>query len=504
MDMPLPFSRLGPYEILGCLGGGGTGRVYKAYEPSLSRHVAIKVLSQELAASPDGVFRFRAAAAAASRVVHPNVVPILGTGQDGPHHYLVMPCIEGPSLADRLDERGSLTWAETGPAAQQILAGLQTAHRLGIVHGNIKPENILLERETGRALLVDSGQGQFTRPRIQEAQSVDQSAAIPYVAPEAFSNEPADVRADLYSFGAVIYRMLTGQMPSPAAGLGADATSTRDGEAGPPVAMAPDVPRGLPRILARLLAPRPEDRYASAEAVLADLQALEPGVLRQQEGRPDGPAISFDVSDLSAGEVPRAGVPEILGIRWLWMLGNRVRGLFRAYAPEMLRDLQTTEQQVAGAIAEYQSRQSQLSQLVRQAERILQHLASRKESFRAAGMEHVEDALEASPHDLAELAVQESRMQEQLAELRMRKARVDAKLVELDQRRNLLLARLEMARARGARAGRSRASRRRTRVLVVGLALSIVTAAYPLLSPAPIHCRWRLRNASVGRCRGHG
>ena len=155
--MSLPFTRLGHYEIVSRIGRGGMGDVYLGYERSLDRKVAIKVLPAELARDGDFVGRFKSEANGAAKLIHPHVVRIYVIGEDAGHHFFAMQYVEGESLAGLLGRKGKLAVDETLRLAEQVLSGLSAAHRQGLVHRDIKPGNILLDREQGRALLGDFG-----------------------------------------------------------------------------------------------------------------------------------------------------------------------------------------------------------------------------------------------------------------------------------------------------------------------------------------------------------
>src|SRR5579863_1205987 len=157
LDSAVPFARLGHYEILGRLGQGGMGEVYLGYERDLDRKVAVKVLPSDLARNSEFVRRFKAEASAAARLIHPHVVQIFLIGEDAGHHYFSMQYVAGESLAGLLHRRKKLAVDETLSLIEQILSGLGAAHKMGLVHRDIKPGNVLLDREQGRALLGDFG-----------------------------------------------------------------------------------------------------------------------------------------------------------------------------------------------------------------------------------------------------------------------------------------------------------------------------------------------------------
>ena len=213
-DEPLPFSRLGHYEIVRRIGRGGMGDVYLGYEAALDRKVAIKVLPADLARSEDFVRRFRTEATAVAKLNHPNIVPIHLIGEDQGHHFYVMQFVEGESLADRLGREARLGVVETLKIVEQALAGLAAAHDQGMVHRDIKPGNILLDSRSGRALLADFGlvKSLETSAGGKTATGVIMGT-VDYISPEQGRGRTVDRRSDLYSIGVLLYRMLSGQLP---------------------------------------------------------------------------------------------------------------------------------------------------------------------------------------------------------------------------------------------------------------------------------------------------
>ena len=154
----LPLDRLGHYQILERIGSGGMGDVYKGYEAKLERYVAIKVLPSALARDEDFVRRFQAEATAVAKLTHANVVPIHFIGQDAGHHFFAMQFIEGERWASALPAGGGCRWSEAAAIVEQCLAGLEAAHAQGLVHRDVKPGNILLDRTSAaEAVLVDFG-----------------------------------------------------------------------------------------------------------------------------------------------------------------------------------------------------------------------------------------------------------------------------------------------------------------------------------------------------------
>lgn len=266
--------RLGPYRLLEYIGRGGMGEVYRGYEEALDREVAVKVLPRELADRPEFVERFRSEAVAAAQVAHPNVVPIYSVGREAGRHYFAMQFVVGESLAERLRRRGRLPLAEALDLGAQILGGLAAAHARGVIHRDLKPGNILIEQGTNRVLLADFG---LSRRLTATGQCVDQDlflGTVEYLAPEQIRGEPADVRSDLYAFGAMLYQMVSGRGPRRAE---TPTGALLEGAFGGPLGLdlaKDDLPGELRRLMDRLTARRPEDRYASCAEALAELKAI--------------------------------------------------------------------------------------------------------------------------------------------------------------------------------------------------------------------------------------
>ena len=189
------------------------GDVYRAYDESLERQVAIKVLPPQFARDGDFVRRFHAEATAVAGLSHPNVVPIYFIGEEHGYHYFAMQYVEGESLAERLSREKRLPVDEALELIGQCLAGLQAAHQRGLIHRDVKPGNILLERHSGRAMLVDFG---LVR-RLNQSAAMTTTGVIlgtvDYTAPEQARGLPVDGRTDIYAAGVLLYQLLCGQLP---------------------------------------------------------------------------------------------------------------------------------------------------------------------------------------------------------------------------------------------------------------------------------------------------
>ena len=268
-DNPAMLGRLGEYEILGIIGSGGFGIVLKGYDRELNRYVAVKVLAPHLAHNAVARKRFAREAQAAAAVVHPHVVAIHTVDPSGKLPYLVMPLIAGESLQDRLNREGCLEVKEILRIGLQVAQGLAAAHAQGVVHRDVKPANILLERGVDRVMLTD-----FGLARAMDDASLTRSTVIAgtpqYMSPEQAQGSPIDHRTDLFSLGSVMYAMCTGHPPFRAETLMGVLRRITDGLPREIRELNPDIPEWLCAIISKLHAANPSDRFQSA-AEVADL-----------------------------------------------------------------------------------------------------------------------------------------------------------------------------------------------------------------------------------------
>lgn len=258
--------KLGNYEVLEIVGAGGMGIVMRAWDPSLRRIVAIKVLASHLANSAAARRRFVREAQAAAAVSHDHVVAIHAVEADHEPPYLVMQYIEGKTLQQRLDGVGPLNVREVLRIGQQTALGLSAAHQQGIVHRDIKPANILLENGVERVRITD-----FGLARAIDDASMTQSGVVAgtplFMAPEQAQGIQLDHRADLFSLGSVLYVMCTGRPPFRSSTMIGVIRRVCDDSPRPIREINPDVPDWLCAVIDRLLAKDPKDRYPSAEEI---------------------------------------------------------------------------------------------------------------------------------------------------------------------------------------------------------------------------------------------
>jgi eukaryotic-like serine/threonine-protein kinase len=261
----------GRYRLGELLGRGGMAEVYRGEDRVLGRPVAVKVLASPRASEPRSVERFRREARAAAGLSHPAVVGVFDTGADGDAHYIVMELIEGRTLAEVLRARGALEPAEAIRIADRVADGLAAAHRVGLIHRDVKPGNIMLTPDRG-VKVMDFGIARAAGPDAVQTAVIMGTAA--YVSPEQASGSAVDARSDLYSLGVVLYEMLTGRQPfigdNPVAVAAMHVTERPD----PPSAHRAGLPPGVDAVTERLMAKDPADRYASAEELRADLAAV--------------------------------------------------------------------------------------------------------------------------------------------------------------------------------------------------------------------------------------
>ena len=289
--MVAPRSRLGPYEVVSLLGVGGMGEVYLARDTRLDRDVAIKILAGPLATDPSRRERFEREARIISSLNHPNICALYDVGREGDQAFLVLEHLEGEPLDRRLarSKGGQLPLTQALAIATQIADALDKAHRVGVVHRDLKPQNIFLTKNGAK--LLDFGLAKVTgmvpsAAVVSGAQRASAAAVaagnltvdgtmvgtLPYMAPEQITGADTDVRTDIFAFGVVFYEMLTGRRPYPDQNPAELNTAVFDCEPTPIAMSVPVIPLGLDRLISTCIARDPDDRFQSAHDLLLQLR----------------------------------------------------------------------------------------------------------------------------------------------------------------------------------------------------------------------------------------
>ena len=265
-DDPKMLGRIGSYEIVGLLGHGGMGVVFKGLDPSLNRYVAIKMMAPQFAASGAARQRFSREAQAAAAVVHEHVMAIHSVAQWQDTPYLVMPYVRGTSLQKRIDDEGALQLREVLRIGYQVASGLAAAHAQGLIHRDVKPANILLEQDVERVVLSDFGLARAVDD-IRLTRTDTLVGTPQYMSPEQSNDQSLDYRTDLFSLGSVMYEMATGRPAFQAVTSYGVLRKINDTEPHAMQDLNSDIPEWLVRIVQQLMAKDPEKRFQSASEV---------------------------------------------------------------------------------------------------------------------------------------------------------------------------------------------------------------------------------------------
>lgn len=262
----------GRYEIMNIIGEGGMAIVYRALDHRLNRYVAVKIMRSEMAADEEFRRRFNAESQAVAMLSHPNIVAVYDVSRSETMEYIVMELIDGITLKQYMDKRGMLAWREAVHFSKQIAKALTQAHERGIIHRDIKPQNIMLLRD-GTIKVADFGIAAL-ESEVDEKPDGQAIGSIHYIAPEQARGESPDARSDIYSLGVLMYEMLTGNVPYTGDTLGEIAIKHMQHAPTSPCKINPDIPEALERITLKAMASRIDQRYQSAAELLGDLDQL--------------------------------------------------------------------------------------------------------------------------------------------------------------------------------------------------------------------------------------
>jgi TolB-like protein len=296
--MPLgPGTRLGPYDIIGALGAGGMGEVYRARDPRLGRDIAVKILPRAFADDPARLERFAREARAIAALSHPHIVTIYSTEEADGIRFLTMELVEGAGL-DTLIPAGGLPVARFLSLALPLAEALTAAHQKHITHRDLKPANVMVAAD-GRVKVLDFGLARMEAPAGADDQTLAATRALlthegtvvgtmPYMSPEQIEGRPIDARSDLFSLGVMFFEMLVGVRPFDGASAPLLMSAILRDAPRPLRECRPDVPEVLERLVSRCLEKRPEERVQTARDVYNELRhvqkQLESGSARQSDG----------------------------------------------------------------------------------------------------------------------------------------------------------------------------------------------------------------------------
>src|SRR5882762_8972408 len=331
--MPLfPGTHLGPYEITGPLGSGGMGEVYRARDTRLERTVAIKILPAQFSSDPVRKQRFEREAKTISSLNHPHICTLHDIGHQDGIDYLVMECVEGKTLAKRL-EKGPLPLDQVLKFGAQIADALDKAHRSGIVHRDLKPGNIMLT--PAGAKLLDFG---LAKPALPLATAATLTAAakqspvteqgtiigtFQFMSPEQVEGKEVDGRSDIFSLGAVLYEMLTGRRAFEGKSQLSVASAILEKEPAPISSVKPMTPPALDHAVKKCLAKPPDERWQSASDLASELKWIT------EDGSQAGPAVRA----IAPGKIQRA-LPWLMACVLLIALGAGAVWWRKPNAPE--------------------------------------------------------------------------------------------------------------------------------------------------------------------------
>ena len=286
----------GRYEIIDVVGVGGMAVVYRARCHVLNRYVAVKILKDEYAKDPEIRKRFSIESQAVAKLSHHNIVSVYDVGSENGTDYIVMELIEGVTLKEYLQKKGRLTWQEAVFFAEQICRALIHAHSRGIIHQDIKPQNVIILRD-GTAKLTDFGIASFAT--TQETRVVQEAiGSVHYISPEQAKGSKIDYRTDIYSLGVVMYEMLTGKLPFEGETALQIVMQHLNTVPLVPSELVPGIPKGLDEIVMHAMCANISRRYASAEELYTDLERVK--------GNPD---VRFGYSAL----VDDSGETQVIG-----------------------------------------------------------------------------------------------------------------------------------------------------------------------------------------------
>ena len=324
MDTIQPGQMLGPYRIISQVGRGGMATVYKAYQPSVDRYVAIKVLPSQLAESKEFTTRFQQEARIIAKLEHPHILPVFDYGESEGVSYFVMRYMDAGTLKEKMIEGRPLPLHDIDRLFTQLAEALSYAHSRGIIHRDLKPANVLIDSH-GNVFLTDFGIAKLLEsasPRLTQTDAIMGTPA--YISPEQAQGHTVDQRSDIYSLGIILYEMVTGSVPFTAETPLAVLFKHISDPLPPPSLVKPDIAPVIEQVLLKALAKDPRDRFATA----AEFVAAWERALRDRESlqRPTDAATVVPVGAASGAQTQKKPAPATKsatkgGIPTIWIAG---------------------------------------------------------------------------------------------------------------------------------------------------------------------------------------
>lgn len=289
------------YAVLSKIGAGGMADVYKGRDQMLNRYVAIKVLKKQYKEDENFVRKFRSEAQAAAGLMHPNIVNVYDVGEDRGLNYMVMELVEGITLKEYIERKGRLSHKETISIAIQMCSGIGAAHASGIIHRDIKPQNIIISKD-GKVKVTDFG---IAKAVTSNTVSTNAMGSVHYTSPEQARGGFSDQRSDIYSIGITLFEMVTGQVPFDGETTVEVAMKHLQQEITPPSELVPDIPYSLEQIILKCTQKSVGRRYEKMEDVIADLKhsLIDPQGNFVTLSSVDNEAKTVVISDEELGEI---------------------------------------------------------------------------------------------------------------------------------------------------------------------------------------------------------
>lgn len=323
--------QFGPYQIVAALGEGGMAAVYRAYQPGTERYVALKVLPRHFADDPEFTARFQREARILAQLQHPHILPVFDYGQAEGYSYIVMPFVPGGTLTESMQGQ-PLPLPRIRQVISQVGDALNYAHGRGLIHRDVKPSNVLID-ESGNCLLTDFGLARMAEASVKLTAAGTIMGTPAYMSPEQGAGSGVDARSDIYSLGIILYEMATGRVPYRAETPVAVVFMHVSGPLPLPRSLNPDLPEAVERVILKALARNPDERYQTAEDLVAALKRAIPEtpiVTSKPRPNPLHKVPSPTLVAPPAGGAIAQPAPKRRMTGWAWVLTVVLLGLIAA------------------------------------------------------------------------------------------------------------------------------------------------------------------------------